>query len=353
MQWKNNKILILSTLIIFLYQQVWAQTDGVNAKEVNDTMMSPFTIAGNVDFYYRISNLKQSSLTSMILKHGQIEMGSINVELSYKYKKIGGMLNLAAGPRADQFYALDGNKVLKHIKQAYVYYVPVSKLTICLGTSFAVIGYEFDEPCKNPNYSASFLNSTTPATYTGIKSIYTLNDHWTLMACVFNDTDHKIDVTPGAHLAATVAYVSTPFNISLSVVNGQEKPGRMNIIDLLADYRVTASNAIGLELYQSGFSNVISNRLYRAVNLYLMHSFTQKTSICLRSEYFVDDDGLFSGTKNNRLTDFTLTGKLKFGNFLFMPEIRQDFATKAIFRDSNGDGFKNSFSVIFGVSVVY
>ncbi|MBK9735333.1 MAG: outer membrane beta-barrel protein [Saprospiraceae bacterium] len=84
-----------------------------------------------------------------------------------------------------------------------------------------------------------------------------------------------------------------------------------------------------------------------------MHNFTEHTAICLRNEYFVDDDGLFFGTINNRITDFTLTGKLRYGNFLFMPEIRQDFATKAIFPDAMGNGFTKSFSLIFGVSVVY
>ncbi|MBK9735332.1 MAG: outer membrane beta-barrel protein [Saprospiraceae bacterium] len=270
MRLKNKIRLVLPVIMMLSCQFGKTQVEGLDQqKTIKDTVASPFIIAGNADFYYRISDLKQSSLTSMILKHGQIAMGSINLELSYNTKKIGGMLNLAAGPRADQFYALDGKKVLKYIKQAYVYYVPVQKLTFYLGTSTAIIGYEFDEACKNPNYSASYLNSSAPATYTGIKSTYALNDKWTLTAGVFKDTDHKIDVTPGVHLAGMLAYVSVPFNISLSLINGQEVPGRLNTIDLLADYKVTESNAIGLELYQSGFSNVVSSKLYRAVNLYL------------------------------------------------------------------------------------
>ncbi len=315
--------------------------------QIDTTKNSPFSIVINADAYIRNGSSKQPTETFMVLKHNTPELGFINVDMNYEKEKFSAQLNLAGGPRADQFYASDEDKLLKYIRQANINYAFTEKFSAHLGTAAAFIGYEYDDPHLNPNYSASYLNSTTPATFTGIWADYQLSDKFSIMGGVFNETDKKKINTEALHYGSMLSYTKDSLTTSLSYYAGADG----STIDWLTDYKLNSKYSLGMEVLKTNIKEV--NASFGGINIYIVRKIGKTNSINFRTEYFKDKNSAYfvDGLRtNNNSFSQTLTGKILYKGLYFMPELRYDNTSYEadLERSNNKD-----FSFILGLSYVF
>ncbi|HRX93368.1 MAG TPA: outer membrane beta-barrel protein, partial [Chitinophagaceae bacterium] len=174
----------------------------------DSTSASSLSISGYVDAYYRYNfqNAKDvpaiNNYTSFTNSHNSFELGMASVKFDYSKGKIGGVLDLGLGNRAQEFSytdvttSIDANfdevmspTLLAAVKQAYLTYSPVEDLTFSMGKWGTHVGYELLDPQLNSNYSMSYMFSYGPFSHTGIKVDYAVGDGFGLMAGVTNPTD--------------------------------------------------------------------------------------------------------------------------------------------------------------------
>ncbi len=313
-----------------------------------------FKISGSADTYYRVGTNNAQSQTSLILENKEIGFGSFNCLMEYNQKRYGAVLHLAAGPRAEQFYYVDENAYLKYFRQSYVYANITSSLRIHGGTMVAMPGYEADEPNQNPLYSTSYLNTLTPAIYTGLWATYNLNNKWNVMVGGFNDTDRRIDRAKGKHLGMMLSYENNDLSTSLSNFRGKESYGMLNVTDFIIDYEINKKNRLTLEILYNYIIHESVNNSYSGANLYYSRVMTGSSEFNLRGEFLDDRNGFSFGVSNNTLYGITSGFKIKFFNhYVFMPEIRFDTATKLTYINDIGDREKSVTSLVFGLSYVF
>ncbi|NOT35893.1 MAG: outer membrane beta-barrel protein [Saprospiraceae bacterium] len=318
-----------------------------------DELKKTFAIKANVDGYFRHSSTGFASPTFLILEHMKPSLGSFNVELTYDHRnKFGFMLNLAAGPRAKQFYSLDNNNILNHIKQAYFYYNLNDKLKVIVGNSTAFIGYEYDEPHLNLFYSNSYINSATPATFNGMNLEIMIDENWTYNIGVYSEPDYKIDNIPGVHIGNILSWKKDNFSNSLGFMIGKIDYYRVGYIEYLMDYAINDKNSLALELLTARSSSIESNNI-SGMNIYFSHAPKDYLSLNLRGEYYVDNNYYFLADRvNGKGICFGAKVKL-FKYFYIFPEIRYDKTNRSVFTHYTKGFINNDFSGLIGISIAY
>src|SRR5690242_20818958 len=105
------------------------------------------TINGSVDAYYRYNflNAKDSArtnnYTSFTNSQNSFELGMASVKGEYTSGKVGGVIDLGFGRRAEEF-SYNESGTLAAIKQAYVYFSPSDKVKFTMGKWATHVGYE-------------------------------------------------------------------------------------------------------------------------------------------------------------------------------------------------------------------
>jgi hypothetical protein len=309
------------------------------AQDSTSVSESPFKISGSLDAYYRYSfaNAKDSlhtdNYTSFTNSHNSFELGMASVKLAYTKEKIGAVLDLGFGRRAEEFSYNDAN-TLAAIKQAYVTYSPSSKLTFTMGKFGTHVGYEVLDPQVNRDYSMSYMFSYGPFFHTGLKADMAVSDHFGFMVGVVNPNDMVSASFAKKFFIAQLRATGETVSGYLNYVGGKDYD---NITSNQFDLVVTAKFT---DKFSAGYNGTVktaksgSTHSWWGSAIYLNVDPTSKFGITLRGEYFDDEKGVAGfGTS---LFDATISLNIKpVENLLIIPEFRLDTSADPLF-------FKNS-----------
>ena len=110
------------------------------------------TITGGADVYYKydFGKTRFNNLTSFTNSHNRFELGMATVKLEHKTDKVGVVVDLGFGKRAQEF-AYNDQGILAAIKQLYVTYSPASWIKFTAGSFATHVGYELVDANLNRN----------------------------------------------------------------------------------------------------------------------------------------------------------------------------------------------------------
>ena len=286
---------------------------------------APLSIMGNVCSYYRYSANNAPSLTSYTKAINSVSLGMANLMVSKDNGKVGFMIDLIFGPRAEETnYNYTGTQVA--LKQAYVTYKPSSKLTLTAGSFLTFFSYELVESCNNLNYSMSYTFTNGPFYHTGIKAEYAISDKWSVLLGVFNRTDFKLDTTSKKYVGGQLAYIDGPFKMYLKALSGSE-PDKSTVttLDATINYQATPKFNLGFDITNKSIApEKGSIASFLGASLYANYAVSDAFLFAFRGEYFDDSKGV--AAIGDKITAFTLSGNYKVEAFTLIPEIRFDSA---------------------------
>jgi len=351
---ENLKFLLV---IAMLFSGLIAQAQDAVAVSVEETEEeeSSLSISGFVDVYYQYNfNDNAAGTTSFTGAHNSFELGMANVIFAKDFDKVGFVADLAFGPRANDangtsIFGLTTNV----IKQLFVTYSPVDKLTLTAGNFSTHVGYELIDAPGNFNYSTSYMFSNGPFFHTGIKADYAITDKFGAMIGLYNDTDSKTDVdaAPGKHVGAQLSYSDDKVGVYLNYLGGKEDTSlTANQIDLTATFQATDALLIGVNATTKMYAedDVSEDESWFGAALYLNYAISDNFALGLRGEYFDDAYGLQYGVADMNLMEYTLSANLTKGNLTFVPELRIDVASEDFFVDADGNLTGTSPTFILG-----
>ncbi|APD06745.1 hypothetical protein UJ101_01226 [Flavobacteriaceae bacterium UJ101] len=367
---KKGYILICTLYLNLLFSQ-----------EIKDSLMNnhQIKISGSFDGYFR-TNLNTYNRyyqedesdaivppTSFANKPG-FALGMVNVKAEYNHNNIGAVIDLAAGPRAEEAISSDGNST-DLINQLYIHWNPTEKITLTFGRFNTFLGYEVISPIDNFNYSTSYMFSYGPFSHTGLKGEYQFSDAFSGMVAIMNPTDVTSynpygTYTLGMQLGYTKDKGCVYLNFLLGDQDGKLKHDKNNIGDTSSGKTFQVDLTTGIDLssklyigFNTTYNQTEAGEIYTATGiekqtaddsgfwggaLYTHYQIAEKIALGLRTEYFNEFEngvgalGLYDLNGNADVWDITLTGNVALGNLELKPEFRYDFASEAIFAKENG-----------------
>lgn len=331
----------------------------LNTAMAQDSTKGTLKISGSVDVYYRFNPggegvSTKNNLTSFTNSNNTFQLGMASVKGEYTHGKVGVVVDLGFGKRAEEFsYADEGT--LQSVKQAYIYYSPSDKVKLTFGKFGTHVGYELLDPQLNKNYSMSYMFTNGPFSHTGVKADFTLGKGTGLMIGIAN----PIDVTAPEDGAApkTILFqlskVADKFSVFLNYAGyfgaklQMPTASSFNQVGVTASYTVNDKVSLGYDgTIQMVKDEIIDkSKSWWASALYANFTTSSSFGITLRGEYFSDKKyGIKTGAN---IIAGTLSGNYKVGGFTLIPEIRIDNANTEIFsKNGAGDPTKTSLSAI-------
>jgi len=327
-----------------------------------DSSGNKLVMTGSVDAYYRYNfqNAKDSgrtnNYTSFTNSQNSFELGMASFKADYTRGKANGVVDGGFGRRAEEFSYTDGEAdhgksgflTLAALKQAYISYMPSSKIKFTVGKWMTHVGYEVCDAYLNRNYSMDYMFSYGPFFHVGLKADVTLNSNFGFMVGVSNPTDMSTASFANKHFLGQVHLTSsnTKINGYLNYMGGKDVPDAMiNQFDVIVTGTVSSKFAIG---YNGSVKSVkpdnSSSNAWWASALYLNFDPSSVFGLTARGEYFSDEHAIanIGGMSGNKIFDFTLSGNIHIDNLTIIPEFRVDAADEAIFFKNSGEAVKNT-----------
>ena len=229
----------------------------------DSTKKGNLTLSGSVDAYYRYNfhNAKDSmhtnNYTSFTNSQNSFELGMASLKADYTIGKVGGVVDIGFGRRAEEFSYNDGdpdqNKngfiTLASVKQGYLSYTPSGRVKFTMGKWFTHVGYEVPDAYLNRNYSMDYMFSYGPFFHTGLKMDITASSNVGFMIGIANPTDFtsasfgKKNYLAQVHLAST----NTKINGYLNYVGGKDMSDAMiNQFDAVITGTVSGKYSIAI-----------------------------------------------------------------------------------------------------------
>lgn len=299
---KTIKKTVLLLITIFSIGTINAQEEGATEKKLQ--------IHGSIDGYYQTNlsapdNVEQSFGTSFADELG-FALGMANVVLSYEGDKVGGVIDLAFGPRGDA--AVGGY----NINQLYVYYNLTETTKLTMGRFNTYLGYEVISPVGNFNYSTSYLFSNGPFSHVGLKADFALTEDFSLMLAFMNVTDVNNNTTGSYSGGAQLGYKGQYLNFYYD-----DGKGLGFEVDYTGGFDITDAFYLGLN---AAYATNDGDGFYGAA-IYPQLSTSDKFTIGLRGEYFAE---MYDMADDSSVFAATLTGSYSIDNFTIKPELRLD-----------------------------
>ena len=258
------------------------------------------------------------------------------------------------------------------LTQAYVTYkAPIGKgLDLKAGKFVTHHGAEVIRRTGNFNISRSIqFGNAIPFTHTGIVATYPVADWLTLTGGVVNGWDNSDDNNDAKtlHGMATITPLKD-LTVILGGTWGAEQTDRTSpkrgLLDFIATYKpippltLTVNYNHGQE--EEAFGVGTPTATWHSVSGYATYDVTDKLSVGIRGEYFIDEDGFRLGLDPNTgkpidVWEITLTARYKLFDHLFASvEYRHDQATNSAKVFDDGDGnFNASSQDTIAVELVY
>ena len=323
------------------------------------------SITGGADVYYRydFATTRFNNLTSFTNSHNRFELGMATVKLEHKTDKVGVVVDLGFGKRAQEF-AYNDQGILAAIKQLYVTYSPAAWIKFTAGSFATHVGYELVDANLNRNYSMSYMFTNGPFFHTGLKADLTSGKHG-FMVGIANPTDFKYvpdnQINKKAFIAQYSVAMSDNFKAYLNYAGSQSPldSSKSSQFDLVLTGKVS-------DKFNIGFNGTVAGMKFRENNkytdseswwasaLYLNLDPSSAFGLTLRGEYFSDKNsikmfGPFADGGSIFAT--TLSANFKVHSFTIIPEFRLDSASEDIFTDKDGRG--KSSAANFLIAAVY
>lgn len=304
----------------------------------DSTKKGSLTVSGSVDAYYRynFNNAKDSgranNYTSFTNSQNSFELGMASVKGEYTSGKVGGVIDLGFGRRAEEF-SYNESGTLAAIKQAYVYFSPSDKVKFTMGKWATHVGYELLDAYLNRNYSMDYMFSYGPFFHTGLKADIAVSSNFQFMLGVANPNDMISASFAKKFFLGQIHVASTNGKIGayLNYVGGKDMDDNTNNqFDLVVTGTLSSKFGVGYNgtvkmLKPSGFSS----QSWWGSALYLNYDPCSSFGLTARGEYFGDKKGV-AGFYNN-IFDFTLSGNIKIDNLTIIPEFRVDSGKYPLF----------------------
>ena len=319
-----------------------------------DTATHFLTVTGAVDGYYRydFARTEANNLTSFTHSQNQPNLGMAEVRLEHQSARIDAVVDLAAGPRENE-YAVADKGLAKTIKQAYLSYSPTTWLKFTGGTWATHLCYESPDASGDRNYSMSYMFSNDPFSHTGIKAEITSGKNG-FMIGIANPSNYRVIPDSGRNNKNIIAqYSYTPSdNVKLcfNYVGGRDiTDNRSHQYDVVITVKTGSLFSLGfngtanrsslaIEKYQISRS-WYGSALYGNLDLKKWLGFT------LRTEYFNDNQGVCLPAPASVLAT-TLSANIKIHGLTLIPEFRVDHANNPIFFHADGSRATTAASVL-------
>lgn len=201
--------------------------------------------------------------------------------------------------------------------------------------------------------------SNGPFYHTGIKADFSLSEKLGAVVGIFNDTDSKIDFTPGKHIDTQLSYSGDDLSLYLNYLSGKTVEGdslfaseKASQIDLTAAFQATEKLGLGLNttMKSNDIDDAESTSWFGAA-LYANYALSDAFTLGLRGEYIGDGDGLILGYTDGSVLSMTLSGNFHNGPLTIIPEFRMDMANEDAFTDADGKPTKTL--PVFLLAAVY
>jgi len=335
------------------------------APEAAPEKKSSTTITGSVDAYFRFNfaNAKAdgatNNFTSFTNSQNSFELGMASVKLEHTMGKVGGVIDLGFGTRAEEFSYADAATRFA-IKQAYVTYAPSDKLKFTAGSWATHVGYELVDAYLNRNYSMAYMFSYGPFAHTGVKADVSLGGKNNLMLGIANPTDLKSASFMQKMVIGQFSTASKNDKVKVYVNYQGGKASdevKLHQGDIVVTGAISDKFSIGYNgTYQTWKEKGLDGKYGDDVNwygsaLYLNVDPQPWFGLTLRGEYFNDKEGASAGAFNTSIFATTLSAIFKVDNLSIIPEIRVENAKDPIFLKSSGAGTKSTATAL--VAAVY
>ncbi|SEA64159.1 Putative beta-barrel porin-2, OmpL-like. bbp2 [Arachidicoccus rhizosphaerae] len=318
----------------------------VMGQSADTTSASPptFKISGSVDGYYRynFANAKKlqepNNLTSFTNTQNSFELGMASLRLDASMGKVGAVVDLGYGKRADEFSYNDEGSSLRAVKQAFITYAASEKVTFSFGKWATHIGYEVLDAYLNRNYSMDYMFSYGPFSHTGLKVDIALGN-FGIMAGLVNPTDYVSASFADKNFIGQLSGATSNGKLHgyLNYVGGKDlDKNTVNQGDLVVTATVTPKFSIG---YNGSIKSVKMpdqdvNSWWGSA-LYFNVDPTPAVGFTLRGEYF-DDKKNVAGI-GTCIFDATLSANIHVSSLTIIPEFRLDQGKDAVFYKSSDE----------------
>ena len=288
-----------------------------------------FTVSGSIDAYFRAnlssSNMGNTGDTSIFADDAGFSLGLANVNFSYEGEKVGFVLDMAMGNRADVYNG--GNLV----NQAYMYWNATDKMTLQMGRFNNWMGYERLSAANNFHYSMSHMYSFTARNFNGLVGRFDLGNDWGLGIALMNPlNDIEGNQDTGAYSVGAGVWKG---KTSVSALASQES----TYIDFKTAFDVSESFSVALNAHIADYSGGDAEGYqpgegFTSISAYPQIKSSETMSWGMRLEYMMFD------SYANDLTVFspTLTANYTVGALTIKPELRLDAASEDIYTDNDG-----------------
>lgn len=349
--------IVLSFFVSGIAQQVAvAQSPAVKVDSVvavpDEEKKPALSITGGADMYYRydFATTRYNNLTSFTNSHNSFELGMATAKLEYKTDKVGVVVDLGFGKRAQEF-SYNDQGILAAIKQLYVTYSPADWVKFTAGSFATHVGYELVDANLNRNYSMSYMFTNGPFFHTGLKADFTKGKHG-FMVGIANPTDYKYvpdnQINKKAFLAQYSVAFSDDFKAYLNYVNSQSPldSSKSSQFDLVLTGKLS-------DKFSLGYNGTVNSMKFREADkyseasswwasaLYLNLDPSSVFGLTLRGEYFSDKNSIkmFAPyADGGSIFATTLSANFRIHSFTIIPEFRLDSASEDIFTDKEGAG---------------
>lgn len=333
-------------------------------KAQDSTGVAPLLISGSVDTYYKydFSGLKGgvgNIPTAFASDNNSISLGMIDVSLKKSSGKASFVGELSFGPRGQHQSLLNGDGAEAngsnsfHIQNLSASYQFTDKFSMTAGYMGTFIGYEVISPLGNFNYSTSYLFTNGPFQNAGIKATYSFSEKVGLMVGLFDDWNAYRDFNGVSDFGGQLFVAPAQgWNVYLNMITGYPSGTEF---DLTSSYQVAASFKIGLNVADMSRPHEAGG--FSGGALYLQNSFTPGFALGLRGEYFKskkDESVLLGPSGGESVFALTLSGNVKAGPLVVIPEVRFDSGSADMFRKNSSATLANTKSASqFLIAAVY
>lgn len=326
----------------------------------DSTKVSSFSVSGSADVYYRydLAKTAANNLTSFTSSHNSFELGMASAKFDYKSSSVELVADLGFGKRAKEF-SYNDEDLSAAIKQLYISYSPANWLKFTAGSWATHIGYEVVDAYANRNYSMSYMFTNGPFFHTGLKAEATLKAS-SFMIGVANPTDYKYVpagvINKKAVLAQYAFAPSDHFKAWVNFVGGTgTDSSKSKQYDLVLTSKVSDKFSIAYNGTLNRTKLYLDPKTFDATKswwgsaVYLNYDISGLFGLTLRQEYFSDEKQLkmYSALpKGGHIWATTLSANFRTDHFLFVPEVRFDKASEALFTDVDANPTRSAANIL-------
>ena len=347
------RVIACSSLLLLSSLALSAQDDRTDSA---DSTAAPQTrVFGALDGYWRYGFNESTATTSPGLYHNVFTIGWLSFGVEHTWKGGGMRGDLSFGQRTVEFLK-DDQDILTYVRNVSIFQEVNQQLLVEFGIFPSYVGYEYDDPWRNPNYSPSYVYSWTPVGFLGARAVYSPDEIWSFTFGVYNSSTQRLDSDVQKHVDFNLEYDTDNWYTEFSITGGTEPNGSTQIhLDWIGDISLGDDWNLGYNYYRLLYRNAGSevDRFWQDVVLYLTYSASDELDLTLRADRFHDPDGFIYGQNDLNITAFTLTPRFQFGRVRVYPELRADFSDQPLFLDNEGIAREAEVSFVVGVAYLF